>query len=456
MTPKHSAYGPRDDQPLLDGDVAFSGLNMALEPDLLKPGEYSFARNIRLRRGKPSTRRGCQFMSWSVQTVPNAETVWASLSFRSPTGIAYILKARTTQAEACDPTGGTQVIAYPGGVTLTSECELVQLFDRVILFRGTALAPLVWAPPSNWASPFATAFAAISLSVGGSGTQPIPNADWGYLFKNRAIVPFSRDQLAASDVLDYTRYDPVAQQFKINAGDEQSIQGVIKGGRDTLLVFKDYSVFSLENFTGTLGAVTQDILPIDVGLGARRTLCAYGTEIFFLGPDVALYNLSQALDNRLQGEEVAFSDPIEPLMESIEPTLLSKCVAKIWNKYLWLAVPIGDGATAANVILIYDFTRGAWVGADTSGLFNLQNLVIFPYQGRQRLFFVHTDGGIYLLDEGYEDVGPGGAIQIPSEFISRGYTCGVEGLKAFTRGEAVLSTWDPVYTVESGANGGNL
>ena len=143
-------------------------------------------------------------------------------------------------------------------------------------------------------------------------------------------------------------------------------------------------------------------------------------------------------------------------MESIAPTLLSKCVAKIWNKYLWLAVPIGEETTTANVILVYEFTRGAWVSADTSGLFEIQNLVLFPYEGRQRLFFVHENGGIYLLDEGYEDVGPSATAEIPMELITRGYTCGVEGLKAFTRGEAVLSTWDPTYTVESGANGGNL
>lgn len=452
MIPRFSSHGPRDDQPLLDGDVVFTRLNMAAEPDLLAPGEYAFGRNVRVRRGKPTTRRGARLMAWGTAGTPNTTAVYASCSFRSPTGLSYILKARANHCEACDPVGGVNVIAYPGGVTLDSECELVQLFDRVLLLRGTAYAPLQWTPPSDWVTPFATAFTAIS-QTGTGGTDTIPNAAWAVLFKNRALVPQGRDGLIASDVLNYTRYAPITQQFRFNAGDSETLRGVIKAGRNSLLAFKESQIFSLDNFTGDLTAVTQDVLPIDVGLGARRTLVAYGQDILWMGPDLAIYTLQQALDNRLQGDERAFSDPIEPFMESIRPTLLHKCVARIWNKALYVAVPMGASATTANAILVYDFTgAGGWVSADTSGLYEIQNLLVHPFEGRQRLFMVHEDGRIFLLEDGYDDAGTA----IPLEFISRGYSCGAEGRKKFRRGEVVLSTWTPTYTIQASASAGVL
>jgi hypothetical protein len=455
MGPTHDNYGPRDNQPLLDGDTFFSGLNMSDEPDLLEPGQYCFARNIRIRRRKPGPRRGAVRQSWGTASTPNVTGVFASCSFRAPTGASYILKARANHCEACDPVGGVQTIAYPGGVTLSSEAELVQAFDRVLLFRGKSSAALQWIPPSDWVNPFSVGFTAVTQD-GTGGANPIPNAPWGYLFKNRMLVPEGRDGLAASDVLNYTRYDAIRQQFRINAGDEQSLKGVIKAGRNSLLIGKDYSFYLLENFVADLTQVTQDALPIDVGLGARRTLCSYGEQIFWMGPDGSIYSLSQALDSRLQGDEKAFSDPVEPLIASIKPNLIDACIARIWDKRLYVAVPISNAATAPNALLVYDFVRGSWVGIDTSEYFEFQNLLIFPYQGKQRLFFVHTDGSIYLLEEGQNDIGPDGTKQIETDFISRGYTCRYEAAKKFKRAEVVVATSNPSYSIYSAANGGVL
>jgi hypothetical protein len=454
MLPGHNAYGDRDSRPLLDGDSVFTGLNMAVEPDLLQPGQYAFARNISLRRRKPTTRAGVLALAWGQQSGGGEDTgpVWGALSYRNPLGDAFIIKARSANAEICDETGGCVEVPYAGGVTLSSEVTLVQCFNVVLMLRGAGLAPLAWVPPTDWVNPYAVGFTTIS-QTGSGGTQPIPSgAAFGVLFKNRLIVPFNRDELAASDVLNYTRYDPVLQQFKINAGDEQSVRGLAPAGRDSLLVFKDHSIYVLENFTGTLAAVTQDVIPVDLGLGARRTIVRYAKDILWLGPDLAYYSLSQALDNRLQGDERAFSDAVEPIMASIKPTLLDKAVAKIWNKTLYLALPIGTAATTANVILTYDFTVGAWVSVWTSAVFDIHDLLIYPYQGRERLVMVHEDGRLFLMEEGNEDNG----LDIPMELISRGYTCGAEAVKSFTRGSAAISTWAPTYLIESGVDAGNV
>jgi hypothetical protein len=447
----HSRYGQRDSEPLLDGDDAFTGLNMALEPDLLQPGQYAFGRNVRLRRRKPTTRGGLLELTWGQQGTPDETEVWGAISYRNPLGDSFILKARTDNAEICDASGGCVEVPYDG-FTLSSEVTLVQCFNVVVMLRGAGLTPVAWVPPSNWVSPYATGFTAIS-QTGSGGTDAIPTgAAFGILFKNRLITPFDRDNLAASDVLNYTRYDPVAQQFKINNGDEGSIQGIVAAGRNSLLIFKDYTLHVLENFTSDLTDVTQDELPLDLGLGARRTIVRYGTDILWLGKDLGFYSLSQALDNRLQGDERALSDPIEPLMESIKPTLLDKCVAQVWNKMLYLALPLGDATTEANCIVVYDFTLGAWVGVDTSALFDIHDLLLFPYQGRERLIMVHADGRLFLMEEGSEDDGS----DIPMELISRGYRCGTDAIKKFKTADVAISTWSPTYTIQSGVDAGNV
>jgi hypothetical protein len=157
MQPRHSAYGDRDSRPLLDGDEKWRGLNMAVEPDLLEPGEYAFARNIDLRRRKPTTRRGTLALAWGQRAAPDTDTgtVWGALAFRNPLGTSFIVKARTANAEISDPTGGTVVVPY-NSFTLSSEVTLVQCFNVVVMLRGGGLAPVAWVPPSDWVSPYAT------------------------------------------------------------------------------------------------------------------------------------------------------------------------------------------------------------------------------------------------------------------------------------------------------------
>ena len=189
MLPQHANYSSKDDKPLLDGDTVFYRMNMATEPDLLQPGEYAFGRNVRTRRGKPSTRRGIQFMEWSRAAERNTTPVYGSCAFRGPNGDSYILKARANHCEACDPTGGVQVIQYPAGVTLDDTVSLEQLFDRVLMSRGRLKPRLEWAPPGDWVNPFNSGFALVA-SDPVAGTQPVPHGDWVYSFKNRAMIRF--------------------------------------------------------------------------------------------------------------------------------------------------------------------------------------------------------------------------------------------------------------------------
>lgn len=59
---------PRDEQPRLDGDGAFIGVDMVSAPDKLPPGVTAAARNRIFDDGECRTRKGCASMLWSNVT----------------------------------------------------------------------------------------------------------------------------------------------------------------------------------------------------------------------------------------------------------------------------------------------------------------------------------------------------------------------------------------------------
>ncbi len=56
-----------------------------------------------------------------------------------------------------------------------------------------------------------------------------------------------------------------------------------------------------------------------------------------------------------------------------------------------------------NAILVFDFLNKAWSGYDQAPDISIQDMFLFPYLGRDRLFIVTADGYIALYEEDYED-----------------------------------------------------
>ena len=101
--------------PIIDGDTHFVGVNMRLDPGQLKPGFCASAKNKRFVNGKASTRPGIKKMPWSNKAADAWEELDSEGNPRSYvagnivtySGLSAIITASTSAAV----TGGTGTIA---------------------------------------------------------------------------------------------------------------------------------------------------------------------------------------------------------------------------------------------------------------------------------------------------------------------------------------------------------
>ena len=137
-----------------------------------------------------------------------------------------------------------------GAYTVTSQSTIVQANNYVYLFRGPNDAPLYW--DGNWNGTFAlvpsTTLPASFLSI--------PNSNQATYYQNRLWVIDGKDTVAASDVLAFTDYDPLANEFNLNTGNSDYIVATFPFGQNSLIAFKNKSIMLLQNVEGALTDVT--------------------------------------------------------------------------------------------------------------------------------------------------------------------------------------------------------
>ncbi len=170
--PRYSAYGARDDRVQEDGDRGFVGFNNRLRPDQLKPGMLADSQNGRMGlNGQWEVRKGIDQILTPVTTttalvlpfdLPTlgqigdettaiidddaVEGLYGSCAFSDPNDNAsqFIILATNTKAIACNlQTLVSTDIAYPVGVTVLSEVDMIQAFNKVFIFRDGQTA-LEW------------------------------------------------------------------------------------------------------------------------------------------------------------------------------------------------------------------------------------------------------------------------------------------------------------------------
>ncbi len=170
--PRYSAYGARDDRVQEDGDRGFVGFNNRLRPDQLKPGLLADSQNGRMGlNGQWEVRKGIDQILTPVTTttalvlpfdLPTlgqigdettaiidddaVEGLYGSCAFSDPNDNAsqFIILATNTKAIACNlQTLVSTDIAYPVGVTVSSEVDMIQAFNKVFIFRDGQTA-LEW------------------------------------------------------------------------------------------------------------------------------------------------------------------------------------------------------------------------------------------------------------------------------------------------------------------------
>ena len=443
-----------------DGDAGFTGVNTRLEPGQLPVGYVSSAKNKRFNNGVAEPRNGIKKVMWAnlknSGTVPNIglikyTNVRGVGTFNDPSGFNWLLIAINDKVYAVRE--GNPITTLNTGLANSDDCTFVQCFNTVVMFRGEDLAPLQM-------SSIQTGFVAITQTSSDTdidendsdGTEAIPNANNGLFFQNRLLIPHSRDLVAASDFLNYTRYQPVLSSFRINQGSEDKLVALWKFDASTILCFKESSVYAVRNIYGNMADIFLDEISRGYGLKSAKAVVSVGRDVGFLSDQRGVVSLSLSESGKMQGLDVPISEPIQSVIDRINWPYAHNAAAAWHNNKYYLAVPL-DGSTTNNKILVYDFRNQAWSGYDESGeIDGLTDFVTFKYQGAKRLFFM-ADGLLNLYDDphisGFVDEAVDTTntstrnishTQISDEVTTRGYKCGSEDFKRFQQSNVTVST----------------
>jgi hypothetical protein len=292
--------------------------------------------------------------------------------------------------------------------------------------------------------------AASGVPAEGVTFKTLRSTGWASYIGNRLWIPDGRDTVAISDVLDPDLYDPFFQSFRANQGSNDYLVAIHPWVEGQALVFLRNSIW-LANLTDTSNA-TGDTFTVDsavskltlltdeIGCVARRSIQTAGQFVFFLS-DAGVYRLDTQLDLKLRANTQPLSDPIADQIDEINTDYAHLAVGKWWNNRYYLAVPIGENATANNTLFLWNALNSQWESRDTYAI-NLDELLVAAYSSQRRLFAASRAGTLFLLDElDYGDDVPYANAQdlyteIPSELITRRYGWGSLNAKRLTRAKA--------------------
>jgi hypothetical protein len=128
----------------------FRGVNNRLAPDQLEPGLVAHAENYRMRTGECVPRLGVIKPGWLNYTDSQADDVihpvgqfFGVCVFKDPNGVEWVIECSDGFVYRCRPHNERFALTMPTGVRILGPCYPVQAFNKVWLFRGRYLAPLV-------------------------------------------------------------------------------------------------------------------------------------------------------------------------------------------------------------------------------------------------------------------------------------------------------------------------
>ena len=426
-----------DAPPHREMDTVFMGVNMRLQPAELPPGYVSYAENMRFRNGVAETRLGMAKIAWLNKIVPGTPGIaaWSAIYgvgvFSDPvTQVEYKIIAAEGQVYACRANNVPTSIPLPVGVTITSAVTFTQCFNVLVMFRGADLPTLTMSrlldgfsvPTQSDPEPVVPGYIeegmaylvtggyveynSVTVSPGdqftgvkdivnftadgpaivtpAGGLVELPNAARGLFAANRLLVPHGSDLVAASDLLDYTRFT-VFNDFRINQGSSDGLVTIESFGNNTVLALKENSVFRVDGVYGDLSQTQLSAVTHRYGCVAPKSAVDVGTDFLWLSQSgVASLTLTQQGEIQAGGNDrpPMFSDAIQPIIDRINWNYASGAVAKFHDNKLYLAVPLDD-AFVVDQELVAD-------GAD--------------YTSVQSIFLAPELNGTYYLSRGTNEL----------------------------------------------------
>jgi hypothetical protein len=282
------------------------------------------------------------------------------------------------------------------------------------------------------------------VSLDGNAAD-FPMTSTAIFHRNRIYCKVSRDEIAVSDYLTDNdgnwKFNRTIKQFTINEGDGQEITAIHPWTDDTILVFKDRSIYQArigdanesaelviaESFVRTLSS--------DLGSLSKKAVANTGNRVFFLSQR-GIYMIEPNLDLRLLTNTVPVSRPVQKYINRINGSHVRNVVSKIFNGRLYIAVPL-DNNTENSHVLVYNMINQQWESVDTyPANFDVHNMHILSYNNRYELIYTDRDGTVHLSEyNNYDEYGelsdgakrlvinaPPAGEKITAEFVPDGNT----------------------------------
>jgi hypothetical protein len=364
---RHRAYYPRDDAPLVDGDGFFRGVNMRMDPSQLTEGYVSEAVNKRFEDGVAKTRRGIQKLIWTnlndAGTPPKPQpfgTVHGAGVFKDPDSVEWIIVAGVTEsgqskAWKCSAGAGASEIPLPADASITGRVNFVQCFNVMLMQRGEDQPTLVM-------NHITTGFEYIPDPTLGAGYVKIPDSDNAVFVLNRLFIPYNRDWVFPSEIMEYTQGLSEITSFRINEGSEDELVALYKFNDTTLIAAKERSVYFIGGLAGDDAAMTSnaflDTVTTEYGCKAAKSFAQVGSDVWFLADRRGVCSIRQTEQNKMQAVDVPISRDIDPLIRRIAWDYADRAVAAYHDNKYYLAVPIDNpvktGKSLVNVVYAYD------------------------------------------------------------------------------------------------------
>jgi len=326
--------------------------------------------------------------------------------------------------------------ACSAGVVTVSETshglsvgDIVTIFDEGSspLVKGDSYA-VKSVPTSGTFTFFADVddFSATSVVLGekqsdGLGYTHMPAPPWAAYHQRRLIVPYFytttgssgsevitsrniRDEILLSDIFDGDTYDVLQDQLKVTASIADYVKWVHPFTDDNAVVFNRNSIHLLSGISGSLTDTTLKEITREAGLVARASVVTIGNRIFFLS-DNGVYATEFGDLYNLRGAGLPLSDPINPIIQRINPDYAENAVACYHNNRYYLAVPL-DNAIVNDTILVYNLLNQEWESVDTvsEAGWDVANLISTGAGGVNKLYAINLNGGIHILEDREDDV----------------------------------------------------
>ena len=312
----------------------------------------------------------------------------------------------------------------------------------------------------------------------------MPNSTHGVFIANRVTAPTTYDAsstaygnhrqfVAVSDALDHV-HSYFNQIFRVNFGSDSEILDLLVYDENRLLVLTDKDVsmvtgYIVEGTNATFGSSVA-IQPViqNYGVSGRGASVVVGSDVYFYASRRGIVSLAQTEQSKVRGVDIPLSEPIQPLIDRIDPRSEDKIRLAWWDNKLYVAAPLidlsgDDTSTGNNALLVYDFLNQAWSSHDSGTAICPAEFFIAQYNNSQRLFYVGTDGFINLVEE--NDAGDDLAdltqddglatTDFESYLLTRGYHTNDIDHRDFRTAAVNISTWNPNFTLKAVGDGVN-